>query len=77
MKKYKIKDLMVPLSNYAVIPEDATIFEAVMALEKTQLKFNQNSYLNRAILIEDSDGPKTCRRPAGRGGWAHGLRLSP
>ena len=56
MKKYKIKDLMVPLSNYAVIPEDATIFEAVMALEKTQLKFNQNSYLNRAILIEDSDG---------------------
>ncbi len=56
MKKYKIKDLMVPLSNYAVIPEDATIFEAVMALEKTHLKFNQSSYLNRAILIEDSDG---------------------
>ena len=55
MKKYKIKELMVPLSNYAVIPEDATIFEAVIALEKTQLTFNQNNYLNRAILIEDSD----------------------
>ena len=47
---------MVPLSHYAVIPKDATIFEAVMALEKTQLTFNQNSYLNRAILVEDSDG---------------------
>ncbi len=56
MKKYKIKELMVPLSHYAVIPKDATIFEAVMALEKTQLTFNQNSYLNRAILVEDSDG---------------------
>ncbi len=56
MKQYKVKNLMVPLSEYAVIPENATIFEAVLALEKTQQSFNQNSYQSRAILIEDSKG---------------------
>jgi CBS domain-containing protein len=56
VKQYKVKDLMVPLSEYAVIPEDATIFEAVLALEKTQQSFNQNSYQSRAILLKDSTG---------------------
>ena len=56
MKQYKVKDLMVPLSEYAVISEDATVFEAVLALEKTQQEFNQNNYQSRAILVEDSTG---------------------
>lgn len=56
MKQYRIKDLMVPLSEYAVIPENATIFEAVLALEKTQQEFKQNNYRSRAILVEDSTG---------------------
>lgn len=56
MKQYKVKDLMVPLSEYAVIPENATIFEAVLALEKTQQEFKQNNYRSRAILVEDSTG---------------------
>lgn len=56
MKQYKVKDLMVPLSEYAVIPENATVFEAILALEKTQQSFNQNSYQSRAILMEDSTG---------------------
>ncbi|MCP4669779.1 MAG: CBS domain-containing protein [Desulfobacula sp.] len=54
MEQYKVKDLMVPLSEYAVISENATIFEAVLALEKAQQEFNQNSYHSRAILVEDS-----------------------
>lgn len=56
MEQYKVKDLMVPLSEYAVIPENATIFEAVLALEKTQQVYNQNNYQSRAILVEDSTG---------------------
>ncbi|MDM8536703.1 CBS domain-containing protein [Desulfobacterales bacterium HSG17] len=56
MEQYKVKDLMVPLSEYAVIPKNATIFEAVLALEKTQQIFNQNNYHSRAILVEDSSG---------------------
>ncbi len=56
MKESKVKDLMVLLSEYTVIPEDATIFEAVLALEKTQRLFNQNNYQSRAILVKDSTG---------------------
>jgi predicted transcriptional regulator len=56
VEQYKVKDLMVPLSEYAVIPENATIFEAVLALEKTQQVYNQNNYQSRAILVEDSTG---------------------
>jgi len=56
VKQYKVKKLMVPLSEYAVISENATVFEAVLALEKTQQVFNQNNYQSRAILVEDSTG---------------------
>ena len=56
MKQYKVKDLMVRLSEYTVISENATIFEAVLALEKTQALFNQNNYQSRAILVEDGAG---------------------
>ncbi len=53
MKRYKVKDLMVPRSEYAVIDENATIYEAVMALEKAQEEFDQSRYKHRAILVED------------------------
>ncbi len=56
MKQYKVKELMVPLSEYAVISEDTTIFEAVLALEKTQQVFNHNNYHSRAILVKDNSG---------------------
>ena len=56
MEQYKVKNLMVPLSEYAVIPENATIFEAVLALEKAQQVFNQNNYQSRAILVKDDAG---------------------
>jgi predicted transcriptional regulator len=49
----KIKDLMVPRSEYAVIAEDASIFDAVMALEKAQKEYDQSPYLHRGILVED------------------------
>ncbi len=45
---------MVPLSEYAVISEDATIFEAVLELEKAQQAFNHNNYHSRAILVKDN-----------------------
>lgn len=54
MKKYKVKDLMVPISEYGVISENASIFEAVLALEKAQLEFDAARYRHRAILVQDS-----------------------
>lgn len=51
MKSYQVKDLMVPLSEYATVPEGATLLEAVKALETAQSAFNQKRYRHRAILV--------------------------
>ena len=56
MKNYFVKELMVPLSEYAVIEAEATIFEAVMALEKAQVEFDHSRYRHRAVLVSDRDG---------------------
>ena len=39
MKNYCVKDLMVPISEYATVPEEATLYESVLALEKAQETF--------------------------------------
>ena len=51
MKTHSVKDLMVPLADYATVPEDATMYEAVMALEKAQQEFDRSRYLHRAVLV--------------------------
>ena len=58
MKSYLVKDLMVPLSEYATVTEDATLYEAVLALEKAQENFEDRHtrYRHRAILILDKSG---------------------
>lgn len=53
MKGKLVKDLMVPLSEYATVSKDATLFEAVQALENAQKEFDQTRYRHRAILIYD------------------------
>jgi len=56
MKKKPVKELMVPLAKYATVSQEATLFEAVMALEKAQEKFDQSRYRHRAVLIYDKNG---------------------
>ena len=56
MKSYTVKDLMVPLSEYATVPEGSTLYEAVLALEKAREGFTHNRYNHRAVLILDSKG---------------------
>ena len=55
MKKKLVKELMVPLAKYASVSQEATLFEAVLALEKAQEKFDQSRYRHRAVLIYDND----------------------
>jgi CBS domain-containing protein len=50
-----VKDLMVPFSNYAAVYEDDTLFDAVLALEKTQQEFDPSTHRHRAILIIDKN----------------------
>jgi CBS domain-containing protein len=56
VKKFKIKDLMVPRAEYAVISEEASIYDAIAALEKAQQEYDQSRYLHRAILVENKHG---------------------
>jgi len=48
-----VKDLMVPLSEYATVKEGATLFEAVLALEKAQEEYDHTKYRHRAIMVLD------------------------
>ena len=57
MQKISVKDLMVPLDEYATVRDDASLFEAVKALKKAQKDFNRERfvYLHRAILVYDKN----------------------
>jgi predicted transcriptional regulator len=55
VKSFLVKDLMVPLSEYATVPEGSTLFEAVLALEKAQEEFDHTKYKHRAVLILDKE----------------------
>ena len=57
MKTVTVEDFMVPLEEYATVSEDATLFKAVMALEKAQEELDRTRYhyLHRAILVYDQN----------------------
>lgn len=52
-----VKDLMVPLEEYVTVSEEATLFEAVMALETAQENLDRERYhyLHRAVLVYDEN----------------------
>lgn len=52
---YIVKDLMVPISEYATVSVGATLFEAVLALEEAQVDFDRSKYHHRAILVLDQN----------------------
>lgn len=44
---------MVPLGEYATVSEEATLYEAVAALEQAQQRFDKERDKHRAILVYD------------------------
>lgn len=56
MQEIKIKSLMVPISDYATVSEDATLYEAILALEISQKSIDQKGFKHRAILVLDAKG---------------------
>jgi CBS domain-containing protein len=52
-----VAELMVPLDEYATVDESATLFEAVVALERAQERYSEKKvpYLHRAILVLNKD----------------------
>jgi CBS domain-containing protein len=55
MKTVSIRELMVPLNEYATVSEEATLAEAITALEIAQQNLCQTKYRHRAILVLDKD----------------------
>ncbi len=55
MKTFTVLDLMVPLSEYATVSDDASLCDAIVALEKAQEEFDQTRYRHRAILVFDQE----------------------
>ncbi len=55
MKATKVKELMVPLEEYATVSEESSLYEAVLALEEAQERFQKDTYKHRAILVYDEN----------------------
>lgn len=47
---------MVPLQEYATVPEDASLLDAVFALEKARDKSDDCRYRHQAILVVNESG---------------------
>lgn len=55
MKDFTIKNLILPISEYATVPLGTTLFDAIVALEQAQEKFYHGKYQHRAILVMDEE----------------------
>ena len=53
MNSQLVKDYMVPLSEYATVSKDATLADAVKALQESQEGYDPSKYRHRAILVYD------------------------
>lgn len=51
MKKIYVKDIMIPLSDYATIPGDASLFDAIKAFENAITLYEEGPYQHRALLV--------------------------
>ena len=61
MRSILVKEIMVPIAAYATVPEDANLYEAVLALESAQEAVEPLKHKHRAILVLDE-----CRKVVGK-----------
>lgn len=54
MQQLKVKDIMVPTSEYTTVSEDTTLYEAIKILGNAQAEFNQEQNKHRAVLVLDN-----------------------
>jgi len=56
MESKRVKDLMLPLSEYAVVSRDVTLRQALENLAAAQKKLPPGKPLHRAVLVMDETG---------------------
>ena len=56
METKKVREVMIPLSEYATVNEDDTLEDAIKTLHHSQQAISNNDYKHRAILVYDEAG---------------------
>ncbi len=56
MDSHLVKDLMIPISEYATVALGTSLADALVALEKAQEAHTSNKYQHRAILVLNDKG---------------------
>ncbi|MBZ0264949.1 hypothetical protein K8I28_09795 [bacterium] len=56
LQEKTVRDLMVPIEQYAVVLEDATLLDALHALERTQQLSGDSNHQHRAVLVRGHNG---------------------
>ena len=56
MKKKHVKDIMIPLKDYAVVSQDTTIEEALKITEESYKKLPPEKYKHQGILVKNEEG---------------------
>ena len=54
METVTVNELMVPLSEYATVSEDAILYDAVQVLKKAQNNYDPEKNRHRAVLVHDA-----------------------
>ena len=55
MQSIKVGELMVPVAEYAAVSEEATLYDAVLALEEAQQKIKQEHQKYWSVLVLDKN----------------------
>lgn len=55
MEQYCVKDLMVPITEYATVRIGTSLLDAIHVLERAQEAYTSSKYQHRAILVLDQD----------------------
>ena len=55
MKSRQVKDLMVPIADYATIHEDATVGQAIQALENANRRHGDKPYRHQSLVVIDAN----------------------
>jgi CBS domain-containing protein len=55
MKEKVVRELMIPAGEYSMVSEDATLFDAVMALDKALTESDRARFPHKALLVYDKD----------------------
>ncbi len=56
MKKKFVKDIMVPISDYASVSGNITLKEAIRGLESQKKKYGEKPYRHRSLIVTDDAG---------------------